>query len=180
MLRRLCAGDLIEFQAYRHDEEVALYQSWSPLPDSEATSFLDRMASAALFQPGEWFQIAIADRKTDTLIGDIGICVASDGDEAEIGFTLRAQSQGIGLGTEAVSEAIAFIFEQTSVNQIVGITDERNLPCIHLMERLGMRRVSSAEVVFRGDPCVELALSLSRPNPANKRVDTYQSNENRK
>ncbi len=120
------------------------------------------MSTSGLFQPGEWFQAGIADRGTNALIGDIGILIASGEEEAEIGFTLRAQSQGLGLGTEAVSEAIGLVFEHTAVSRVVGITDARNLQCVHLLERVGMQKVETQNSIFRGDPCVEHVFTLSR------------------
>jgi hypothetical protein len=54
VLRRLCAADLSNFQAYRHDEEVGRYQGWLPQPDIEALSFLEEMSNSALFPPGDW------------------------------------------------------------------------------------------------------------------------------
>ena len=41
------------------------------------------------------------------LIGDIGLFLAADGRDAEIGITLRRQSQGRGMGTAAAREAIS-------------------------------------------------------------------------
>ena len=162
VLRRLSTADLANFQAYRQDEAVGRYQDWRPQPDLQALAFLEEMSHAVLFPPGEWVQLGIADRHTNVLIGDIGVCVAADGEKAEMGFTLCAQSQGNGLGTEAVSEVIALLFQHTAVAQIVGITDARNLPAIHLLERAGMRRVSTVSSVFRGAPCVEHVYALSR------------------
>ena len=132
------------------------------MTDPEASAFLAKMSNAGLFQPGEWFQAGIVDRGTNALIGDIGICVASREEEAEIGFTLRAQSQGLGLGTEAVRETICLVFEHTAVSRVVGITDARNLQCIHLLERVGMQKVETQSSIFRGEPCVEYIFALSR------------------
>jgi len=121
------------------------------------------MSTTALFEPRTWCQIGIAERPTGTLIGDIGIHVAAGGQEAEIGFSLRAQSQGFGLATEAVSAAICLLFEHTAVERLTGITDARNLPSIRLLERLGMQRVAVIRTVFRGEPCVEYQYALARP-----------------
>ena len=166
VLRRLRVDDLADFQAYRSDEAVGLYQGWTPMPDTEAAAFLEKMADATFFQPGEWFQFGIADPKTDTLIGDIGICVSSSPSQAEIGFSLRAPSQGLGLGAEAVSEAIAFVFDQTAVQKVIAITDARNLACVRMLERLGLRRDSESKAMFLGEPCVEYTYTAQRPSDA--------------
>ncbi len=100
-LRRLAPTGLANFQHYRNDEAVSRYQSWLPQTDPDAAVYLEQKGEAEFFQPGTWFQIGIADRETDALIGDIGICLSADEPEVEIGFALRRQSQGLGLGGEA-------------------------------------------------------------------------------
>lgn len=165
-LRRLGIADLPAFQAYRHDAELGRYQGWLPQTDVQAQAFLDAMSRAPLLAPGAWVQLGIADCRDDALIGDIGLCVSSTGDRAEIGFTLRASSQGRGLASEAVMAAIQLVFEATAVARIVGITDARNFASIRLLERVGMRRASSGPAEFRGGGCIEHVHELSRPTPA--------------
>lgn len=167
-LRRLAVADLPAFQAYRHDAELGRYQGWLPQTDVQAQAFLDEMSRATLLAPGVWVQLGIADRCDDALIGDIGLCVSSTGDTAEIGFTLRASSQGCGLASEAVRAAIQRVFEATAVARIVGITDARNLASIRLLERVGMRRASTGPAAFRGEACIEHVHELRRPAPADE------------
>ncbi len=96
------------------------------------------------------------------LIGDIGLLLTHDGKHVEIGFTLRRQSQGQGVATVAVREAINLVFELTAAEQILGITDARNLSSIRLLQRVGMRKIKSANAVFRGEPCIEHTYAVSR------------------
>lgn len=161
-LRRLAPRDLARFQAYRHDEDVGRWQGWTPMPDDEALAFIDEMARVALFLPGEWTQLAIADDTTGALLGDVGIHVSADGAEAELGFTLAREAQGRGLASAAVREAVAMVFAQTGVQRIHAQTDARNAACIRLLERLGAPCVARIETEFRGEPCVELRYELAR------------------
>lgn len=154
-LRRLRSGDLAAFQAYRSDEAVGLYQGWSSQTDAEARAFIDAMSGMALFPEGDWIQLAIADRENDELLGDVGICVAADRLSAELGFTISPRFQGRGLGGEALLSAIGLVFDRSPVDEVVCITDARNNACIRLLERAGLRRVATAEAVFRGEPCIE-------------------------
>ena len=163
LLRRLDSSDLAAFQAYRHDAVIGLYQGWGPQTDAQALAFIEQMASAALFAPGVWFQVGIADERTDRLIGDIGWCVAADGASAEIGFSLCAQSQRQGLATEAVGAALRLLFEHTTVASVIGITDARNAASIRLLERLGLRLAATASAVFRDAVCTEHRFVASRP-----------------
>jgi len=161
-LRRLSGADLAAFQAYRTDAELARYQGWSAMPDSQARAFLDEMNKAPLFRPGEWAQIAIAEPHALALVGDIGLCLAEDSRHAEIGFTLARHAQRRGLATAAVREAIHLIFASTAVERIVGITDARNHASIALLERVGMRKVEEQTAEFRGEQCVEHVYALPR------------------
>ncbi|MBC8022431.1 MAG: GNAT family N-acetyltransferase [Burkholderiales bacterium] len=163
VLRRLAASDLRAFQAYRNDPVVAQYQGWSAKSDAEATAFLTRMGDVALLQPGIWSQIGIADPASLALVGDIGLLLAGDGREVEIGFTLRPRSQGHGIGTAAVRAAIELVFEHTRADRVLGITDARNLPSIRLLQRAGMHMTGTREAMFRDEPCVEHVYAISRP-----------------
>ena len=160
-LRRLAAADLRAFQAYRGDPDVGRYQGWLPMTDAEAGVFLEHMAAAEPFVPGAWFQLGIADRDSNVLIGDIGVCIAPDGVHAEIGFTLRASAQGRGLGSEAVRAVVGLLLDRVKLPRVVAITDARNLPSVRLLERVGMRRVETVSTSFRGEPCIEHKFAIS-------------------
>lgn len=163
-LRRLRVADLELFQAYRADPNVGRFQGWSPMSTSEATAFLSDMSTAAFGKDGAWFQIGIAERSTDRLIGDLGVCLRRAEDRyAEIGFTLAAESQGQGLASEAVREALVLLFEQTDVARVIAITDTRNDASIRLLQRVGMTLTETVSAVFRGEPCEEHVFVLSRP-----------------
>jgi aminoglycoside 6'-N-acetyltransferase len=163
-LRRLTTADLEEFQAYRSDPKIGQYQGWTPMSDGEARAFLAEMEEAELLSPGKWCQIAIAASSTNNLLGDIGVFLSEDQDEAEIGFTLSSTHQGKGLATEAVGLAINLIFEKSKASLIKGITDSRNQPSINTLERLGMCRTESLQATFRGESCIEYVYVLRRYN----------------
>lgn len=161
-LRRLREEDLPRFQSYRHDPIVGRYQGWTPTSDDDARSFLIQMNSAPAFSVGEWFQLAIADRQSDLLIGDIGVCVSGDGSEAELGFTLSRESQGRGLAYEAVQLSIGVVFAATAVCRIVAITDARNAAAIKLLLALGLKYTGSKNALFRNEACIERTYTILR------------------
>ncbi len=164
VLRRLCAEDLCAFQAYRHDPKLARFQGWAPTADKDARDLLIHMSKTKLLRPGIWCQIGIADPSTSDLIGDIGLILASDSANAEIGFTLRRESQGRGLATAAVIEAIKMIFEHTRAETIFGISDTRNVSSIRLLERVGMCKVNTQNVTTRGKPRTQHVYAVSKHN----------------
>ena len=136
-IRRLRPSDLRAFHAYRSDDEVAKYQGWSIMSESEAAAFLHEQSSASLSAPGHWCQFGIATRGDYQLIGDVGVCVAEDREQAEIGFSLGAGSQGKGFGNEAIRAVLALLFMHTPIARVIAITDARNAPAIRLLERAG-------------------------------------------
>ncbi len=160
VLRRLSTDDLQDFQAYRTDPAVGLYQGWTPMLGAQALAFLARMRRVPLFVPGEWVQVGIALRPGGSLpaplIGDIGVGI--DGDDpghAQMGFSMNAQWQGRGLAAEAVAAARALLFAHAGVRRLECITDTRNAASIRLLERLGFRLDSTEDTLFRGLPCRE-------------------------
>jgi RimJ/RimL family protein N-acetyltransferase len=163
VLRRFEATDLDSFLAYRHDPEVARYQSWSILSRDEAKTFIYEMQTEAMGVPGKWFQIAIATNPAAPLIGDIGLQVDAQNPHcAEIGFTLDAQAQGQGYAQEAVRALLDRLFELTDIEQVIGITDARNEPSIKLLKRLGMKQTRADSAVFKGERCVEYTFVLTK------------------
>ena len=161
-LRRLRPADRVAFQAYRAIPELGRYQGWSPMSESEALDFLAKMNQAPLFTPGEWVQLGTAEPQSDFLIGDVGLYLSSDGSTGEVGFTLQPSAQGHGVAGRAVREALQLLFSATKVSCVLGRTDERNLPSVRLLERLGFQYVENRRVVFQGEPCSEKVYSLSR------------------
>ena len=161
-LRRFSSSDLIAFQAYRHDADLGRFQGWSPQDNDAALQFIIEMAEAPLFLPDHWNQLVIEDVASKTMVGDVGILISKNAQQAEIGFTLNRQAQGVGLATEATRLAIALIFKCTPAQQIVGITDIRNLASVRLLERVGMQRQETRSGVFKGRPCQEHVYAVSR------------------
>ena len=163
VLRRFLAQDLDRFQSYRCDPEVGRYQGWSAMDAAGAAAFLEAMATARFGVPGKWFQIAVADRSTNALVGDIGIGLDKDhASVAEIGFSMAPAAQGRGLGSEAVMGALAILFGSGRIDVVEGITDARNIPSIRLLERVGMRLDRTQETLFKGEMCTEHVYSLTR------------------
>lgn len=122
---------------------------------AQAKAFLEDMNTAPLFQPDKWTQLGIAEPEGLTLLGDLGLFVAPDSREVEIGYTLARSAQGRGLATAAVRELPQIIFRFTCADHAIAITDARNHASICLLERVGMRKREERNAVFCGEPCVE-------------------------
>jgi len=162
ILRRLRASDTEAFHAYRSDPEVAEYQGWDPMSEEESQAFLEQKGEGAFFQPNEWFQLGIALGDTDTLIGDIGACINESGASAEIGYSVNRQYQGQGYGTEAVRLAARYLFSNTGIEEIVAVTDARNLPSRRVLENLGMTLRETQKAEYKGEVCDEHIFVMKR------------------
>jgi RimJ/RimL family protein N-acetyltransferase len=132
VLRPFAAADLDAFVAYRREPEVARYQSWDP-------SF-SRADAEAVLTPGDWEQVAIADRASGALLGDCAVHVVPDQPgTAEVGITLAPASQGRGIAREALGALIGDLFGAQGMHRVVAQADDRNTAVHRLLEHLGLR-----------------------------------------
>ena len=166
-LRRMREGDLARFHAYRSDAETARFQGWTLATDpAQSADFLQEMSVAAIGEPDQWVQLAIADASDDQLIGDIGLCLrarlpaeAAGADThplgAWLGITLHPGWRGRGLGREAFVALQDFLLEAGGLLEIECWVDARNAASIQLLEASGMRRFCTEVRDFRGAPCEE-------------------------
>lgn len=161
-VRRMVQTDIKVFHAYRSDSELARFQSWSVMSIEAATAFIKEMESLEELELGGWIQLAIADRKSNLLLGDLGLYVSEDEHLSEIGFTLSRQAQGFGHASRAVALAIRLLFELTTVSVVRAITDARNERSIRVLERSGFNRRGKQNADFKGESCIELVYEHKR------------------
>ncbi len=142
VLRRFVPADAFAFAAYRSDRAVARFQTWpTPYPLDEADRLIASMQDLAPGTPGTWFQFAVVLRATGELAGDCALRTSrSHARQAEIGFTLAATHQGLGLATEAVGALLGYAFGRLALHRLVALTDTQNLPAQRLLARVGFRR----------------------------------------
>src|SRR5262249_32940887 len=141
VLRRVCAHDIPALVRYRADPEVARFQSWENFSAEDGERFYDWVRTQHPDIPGEWFQVAVALRDGDVLIGDCGLhALADPADEVEIGFTLAPEHQGRGYASEAVACLLDYVFGRLGKSGATAITDVRNARSIAVLERLGPAR----------------------------------------
>ncbi|GLV61013.1 N-acetyltransferase [Dictyobacter sp. S3.2.2.5] len=140
-LRHFMDADLAPFMAYRNDPEVARYQSWEGISESEARTFVQEQMKAQPGAPGQWFQIAVELKETGVLVGDCALKIEEhDERQAEIGYTLARAYQGQGIASEAVRCVLEYAFVTLGLHRVIAITDCENAASIALLERLGLRR----------------------------------------
>jgi len=137
-LRRLSPDDLSPYQAYRTDPEVGRFQSWERQTDEQATRFLTAMNTLdPVLSAGQWGQIGVALTASNTLIGDMGLFLAQDSVEAEIGITIARQHQRQGHAVTAMRMAIDLVFTNSPATRIICGADSRNNASLAMIRKLG-------------------------------------------
>lgn len=140
LLRRLHSGDAPALHSYRSLPEVARFQSWSSFKLDDATRFIEEQAATQPNVPGTWFQFAIVDSATDTLVGDCGLhCLLDEPQQMELGITLNPLHQKRGYATEALECLLDSVFVTLAKHRVFAVTDANNVAAASLFTRLGFR-----------------------------------------
>jgi RimJ/RimL family protein N-acetyltransferase len=143
---------------YRADPAVNRYQGWRPESLDEVSRFIERQRSVAFDTPGSWYQFALRPHDGGELVGDLGLHFV-DGANVELGITLAPVHQGRGLAGEALHAALALVFDQLRRHRVIASVDPRNLACIRLLERAGLRKEAHFRESWRdGDRWVDDAV----------------------
>jgi RimJ/RimL family protein N-acetyltransferase len=149
-LRKLRGSDLEDLCRYRSDPMVSKYQSWSEYTLDQAEDLMN--TSSEFNIPGAWFQIAIAEKCSDSIIGDVGIHFLDDDMQVEIGYTVASQHQRQGFAKEALLAIIRYLFVVLGKHRISATLDTLNLSSMKLLESLRFRREAHfvENIFFKG------------------------------
>ncbi len=152
-LARLCAADAEALYGYRSRPEVCRYQSWEPRTLAEVVAFIESLRAVPFGSPGTWFQLGIRWRETGALIGDLGVHFLDDGAQVEIGFTVAPDAQGKGVGTDAVTGLLDYLFGPLGKHRAFASADPRNERSLRLLQRLGLRQEAHfvKSICFKGE-----------------------------
>lgn len=138
VLRRPRSTDVAALAGYRSDPDVARFQSWSlPYPLEKAGALIAESADVDEPRDGEWFTIAVADAVTDEMVGDVAMRRSFAGRATEIGYTLRPDHHGRGVGSEAVRAVLDKLFSNHGLLRAYASMHPDNHASGRLVERLG-------------------------------------------
>ena len=151
-LRLFRETDLKSFAAYRSDAEVARYQSWLTYSYADALALYADLSAKPFGLKGEWYQIALVDKATDELLGDLALHFVAAG-VAEVGFTIAPCFQGKGYGKEGLRGLLGYLFDDLGYRLVLAVTDARNLASIGVLESVGFEREPGVprKVMFKGE-----------------------------
>lgn len=154
----LTMRDVDEFVRYRQDPEIARYQSWDTnFSAQQGADLVQSQVDVVLPATGNWLQLAIHDRETGGLLGDLALHAIDDVELTfEIGFTLATKNQGNGIAREAVRRLLNFLFDEVGAISACAHCDSRNSPSITLLVALGFhnRPTHSTTEFFKDESIV--------------------------
>lgn len=141
LLRRLQRGDADSLCSYRSLPEVTRYQSWASFGLADAARLIEDQHDSEVGIPGTWFQVAIVEKGTESMVGDCGLhCRQDDPLQMEFGITLAPSQQDRGYATEALDCLLRFVFATLGKHRVSAITDAENHAAAALFRRLGFRQ----------------------------------------
>ena len=152
VLREFTRDDFDGVHKYASDPEVVRYMTWGPNTRSETRRFLERNIQSQVVKPRTSYELAI--ELDGVLIGGCGLTIHSLSDKrAEIGYCIRREDWGKGVGTEVAAELIRFGFAEMKMHRIEAKCDQENIASYKIMEKNGMQRegVLREEKKIRGE-----------------------------
>lgn len=135
-LRPLEERDADQVQEYCSDIRVAEMTACIPHPYPEGCA-LEWIRSGG---PEGEITFAIALKKSDELIGVMGLHCAPEGLRAELGFWIAVPSWGKGYCTEAGREVVRYAFEETPLQRVWAGHFLGNDASGRVQEKIGLKR----------------------------------------
>jgi len=163
VVRAMTATDVDTFVAYRADPDVARYQSWEDYTLERGRALVESMHGLRPGVPGEWYQLALEDKDSGELVGDLAACLDADEPRVmEVGFTLDPRHQGQGYGTEALLGLLTYAFGTLSLHRVFAVTDAENAAAAALLTRVGFRQEAHfvENIFFKGAWGSELVFAM--------------------
>jgi RimJ/RimL family protein N-acetyltransferase len=171
VIRRFTADDTPAFHSYRNDPEVARYQGWdTPFAAERAEQLVHEFATAPVFEPGNWTQLAIERVVAPGLVGDVGVRLEPDEPTAELGFTIAREHWGNGYGREALNAVAELLLDDIELDRVIAITHRQNIASIKSLHHSKMVPVAvdGEEIVYyrpRGEDLRHRDPKTSRGRP---------------
>ncbi len=138
-LREFKEQDWESVHRYACDPEVVKYMPWGPNTEEDTHIFIRRAIAYQQENPRKHFELAMALKEEDMLIGGCGIRVLNpDLGEGNIGYCLNRDFWGRGYATEAANALLRFGFETLNLHRIYATCDPENRASAHVLEKIGM------------------------------------------
>ncbi len=163
VLREFTMDDYEAAHAYASDPRVVEYMSFGPNTPEDTNRFLERAIEKQRQSPRTGYTLALTIG--GELIGGCGLTITDAKlGEGEIGYCMRPEHWGRGIGTEAAGALIGFGFRELGLHRIIAKCDPMNVASWRVMEKNGMRREGRLRenVEIRGERRDSLLYSILR------------------
>jgi RimJ/RimL family protein N-acetyltransferase len=142
VLRPYTNGDFDALYAMRSTPEVVRYLYWEAQTADEVRETLaKKIASMSIRSEGDVLALAVEDRSTGTLVGDVILHWLSQAHSvAEIGYIVLPDHAGRGYATEAARAVLSVAFDQLGLHRVIASVEARNVGSARVLEKLGMRK----------------------------------------
>ncbi|MFB4275573.1 MULTISPECIES: GNAT family N-acetyltransferase [unclassified Nonomuraea] len=138
-LREVTEADVPALHAVYGDPATTQHLPFAPRSPQEVAVLVDRALEAAAAEPRHLYVLAVVDADRHDVIGVARLQIETDHPHsAEIGFGLRHDQWGRGIGTDLVRLLLAFGFKQLGLHRIWGARSPANLPAQLAMLTAGM------------------------------------------
>lgn len=141
-LRPITLDDAEAMHAYKSVADVVRYVPYGPLSRQEVEQKIATTWAPTRFaQQGDAVCLAVEERSTGTLIGDVVLFWRSEESRSgEVGYIFDPRFAGRGYATEAVEALLGIGFDGLGLHRITARLDDRNASSARVAERLGFRR----------------------------------------
>lgn len=137
-LREFVQDDLEALCSLVCDRRVTRYMFHVPGAKCTAESYLRGVIGYQRERPRSVWELAMADRRRGELLGSCNLTLLAPG-EADLGYMLRRDAWGQGLGTETAQALIEAGFGQLGLARIISTVDVRNAASIRVLQKSGLR-----------------------------------------
>jgi [ribosomal protein S5]-alanine N-acetyltransferase len=139
LLREFEERDWQSTLEYQVDPEFLRFNPWSYRTELDVRSFVRMFMDWSREQPRKKYQLVIALRETNQLIGNGGLRMNHPHAQvAELGYELDRRFWGHGYATEAALALLTLGFEQLYLHRIWAYCVAENIASAHVLERIGM------------------------------------------
>lgn len=140
LLRPHRPDDLDDLLAFHSDADVVRFVPW-PVRDRAATAetLAVKLDQAELREPGQWLVLAVEQRETGRVIGEVLVKWASER-QGELGFAFARDVHGQGYAVEAATAVLDLAFDGLGFHRVSSIVIQGNDASARLLGRLGFRQ----------------------------------------
>ena len=154
--------DLDDLARFHGDPEVVRYVPW-PVRDRVATeeTLRIKLGQTALDEHGQWLVLAVEERSTGMVNGEVLLKWASDR-QGELGFAFWRDHHGQGYAAEAARAILGLAFDDLGFHRVTAVAVEGNDASARLLGRLGFRQEARHVdgAFFKGAWTTTLVLAL--------------------